>query len=217
MEGKVLRALLLTIVMLLSGCTGSDDAIISDKETEVPVGIFEGDFELFSNSYAQTGLPHAINGITNLTYSDEIDQTTLGITVTFVASEGIVEIENSIQTTGDGFIIIWSPTQPGEWLIQVELNVLGSENVIYTSIILDVEPPTESATAISMETIHELAMEGPYTLSGTVSHSNTNTCTITTDQGHSRSLNEDSEFTIPLGIVEEDMEVIVTATCGKMD
>ena len=215
MQRRVVRALLLTVVMLISGCTGLSDVENSDEEENIATGIFEGDFALSSNSNAQTGLPHAINGITSLNYSDEIDQTTLDVVVTFVAATGILQIENTIQRTGDSFIIIWSPTQPGEWLIQVELSVVGSTNVIYSSINLNVEPPTESATIISMETIHELSMEGPYTLSGTVSHSNTDTCAITTDQGHSHSINQNGDFTIPLGIVEEDMEIIVTATCGE--
>ena len=81
-----MRALLLTVVMLISGCTGLSDVENSDEEENIATGTFEGDFALSSNSNAQTGQPHAINGITNLNYSDEIVQTTLDVVVTFVAA-----------------------------------------------------------------------------------------------------------------------------------
>jgi len=207
MDGKSVRAFLLVTIMILSGCLGATDdgdvePIIEVKETVATI-------ELSGADTGKVGLMHVVSAQIIVEPADA----QYSHTIRFISATGIADIEYSVSDTVNGLQIAWVPDSPGEWMVHVTISLLDLE--VDDSLIMDAAKPDEGITSLSMETIHELESEMPFTLTGTISHTSPSTCIITSDQGHARDVTDEGTFSVPLGVVEEDISLTITATCGQ--
>ena len=209
MERKVTSAVFLTLIMLLSGCLGSGEPVNEDEEIEeiVPVNAS-------LNSIMTTGNPSVgeiliIEGIISVNPADA----NYIVESDIITPTGMRSLETTLSTTKSGARLIFMPDEPGEWLVNMRLVVDGLEDHIQDSIQFTVSTPSEGDTIISTDSVIEMEISAPLTISGKVIHSSPESCTVT-DGYSSLDVNAAGEFSLNQGVVEESYNVTITASCG---
>ena len=197
MDGKSVKAFLLVTIMILSGCLGATDGGDIEPIDEVEENVVT--IDLSGEDAGKVGMMHLVSAKINVEPADS----QYSYSIRFISATGIADVEYSVSDTANGLQIAWIPDAPGEWMVHVTITLTDLE--LDDSIIIDAAKPDEGITLLSMETIHELESEMPYTLTGTISHTTLSTCVITSDQGHTREVSDEGTFSVPLGVVEEDM------------
>lgn len=210
MESKTLSAVFLTLIMLLSGCLGSgsdepaDDSIAEIKEVTASISLQIPDSEI------SVGDIVLIEGTVEIYPAD----TTRYYELILVSQSGIRDIESTLSDSGEMIQLIFMPDEPGVWLISVNLVVDGLDDLVKDEVVLSVLLPDEGNTILSLDSVIEMASSAPLSIVGKVIHSDITSCSIT-DGSYSTTPNEDGDFTINLGLIEESSNITITATCGK--
>ena len=229
MQRKVLNALAITFVMLLSGCTGlsGEEEIIAEQDEEKQLEPIIGTMQMSGEVNADIDSTHFIS-ISNTIENSGLITELFTIYVEFYYENNyLVEVENISIRDGYNFTTIWTPSMPGIWRVAATLTYNDSSyqiqsipNSIESSMIIEVSNPTETAF-ITMDTVHELESERPYSISGNVTHIYSESpfkeyeeCRIYTDLGFQTTTDENGAFTLSLGMVEEDLEFFLTAECS---
>ena len=210
MESKALSAVFLTLIMLLSGCFGSgSDEPIEDSITEVKEITAAISLQI-TDSEISVGDIVLIEGTVEIYPAD----TTRNYEFILVSESGIRDIESTLSDTGEMIRLIFMPDEPGIWRISVNLVVDGLDDSVKEDVELSVLLPDEGNTILSLDSVIEMTSSAPLSIVGEVIHSDITSCTIT-DGSYSTTPNEDGDFTINLGLIEESTNVTITATCGK--
>ena len=210
MESKALSAVFLTLIMLLSGCFGSgsdepiEDSITEVKEITASISLQIPDSEI------SVGDIVLIEGTVEIYPAD----TTRNYEFILVSESGIRDIESTLSDSGEMIRLIFMPDEPGIWRISVNMVVDGLDDSVKEDVELSVLLPDEGNTILSLDSVIEMTSSAPLSIVGEVIHSDITSCTIT-DGSYSTTPNEDGDFTINLGLIEESTNVTITATCGK--
>ena len=208
MERKAISAVFLTLIMLLSGCLGSDGTEGEVIETETQQEI-TASFTLYTDSNPAVGEIVFVDGIAE---TEPIDAEYF-IEYDIITPSGIRPIEATISETDTGMRLILMPDEPGQWKIIGRMIVTGLDDSLKSEVDFEVLPPDEGETILSVDSIIEMDFSAPLTISGKVIHSNPSSCTIE-DGSNSQSANDAGEFYLGQGVVEESYNVTIIATCG---
>ncbi len=208
MAAKSLIAIILASLMVLSGCLGilEDEPTPVKKENTPTMASLE--FNELGNGIV--GEPY----IANVLFSIEPIDAQSVIVVEFISSLGLTSIDYQISESDGYFSIEWTPTVPGEWLIRVNIEVEGINNLVTAMGSLNIANPEEGVTILTMESNYELESEAPLTLEGSVFHSTPNSCDVTSNIGKSTSVDQEGDFSLNIGLIEESTALVITTTCG---
>ena len=197
MERKVTSAVFLTLVMLLSGCLGSGEPVTEDKETEEVVPITASLNSIMTTGNPSVGEILIIEGIISVNPADA----NYIVESDIITPTGMRSLETTLSTTKSGARLIFMPDEPGEWLVNMRIVVDGLEEHIQDSIQFTVSTPSEGDTIISTDSVIEMEISAPLTISGKVIHSSPESCTVT-DGYSSLDVNAAGEFSLNQGVVE---------------
>ena len=208
MERKAISAVFLTLIMLLSGCLGSDDTEGEVIETEIQQDV-SAEFGLSSIDTQTVGDIVLVDGFIEIEPTD----TEYFIEYDIITPSGIRPIEATFSETDSGMRLILMPDEPGQWKVIARMIVTGLDDSLKSEVGFEVLPPDEGDTILSVDAIIEMDHSAPLTISGKVLHTTPTSCTIT-DGSNSQSANDAGEFNLGQGVVEESYNVTLTATCG---
>ena len=209
MESKALSAIILTAIMLLSGCLSAKDNE-NEQEMDLFSSIVSADLSLeLSDSNFVVGQMVLINALVeinpnNASYYVESD---------IITPSGMRQIDSTSSRVDDGFRIILMPDEPGIWKINSRLIVDGLDDSIKSEIQFTVAPPDEGLTTLSVDGFIEIDAYTPLSIYGSVEHSNPDSC-IVSDGTNSTSVNDNGQFIIEQGLIDESYNLSITATCG---
>ena len=208
MERKAISAVFLTLIMLLSGCLGSDGTEGEVIETEIQQDV-SAEFGLSSIDTQTVGDIVLVDGFIEIEPTD----TEYFIEYDIITPSGIRPIEATFSETDSGMRLILMPDEPGQWKVIARMIVTGLDDSLKSEVGFEVLPPDEGDTILSVDAIIEMDHSAPLTISGKVLHTTPTSCTIT-DGSNSQSANDAGEFNLGQGVVEESYNVTLTATCG---
>ena len=209
MEGKVVNAVFLTLIMLLSGCLGNGESETSEEEVDTPVEISAKLTANVASENPRVGEILVIQAVVDI----NSDVAKFSIERDIISPSGIREIETTITDTKDGASIILMPDEPGEWLVSLRLIVEGLDDPIRDDVTFFVIAPEEGDTTLSLEPIIEMEFSAPLVIRGTVLHSSLDSCSVT-DGSSTQSVDGEGKFSISQGVVEESYNATITAICG---
>ena len=195
--------------MLLSGCFGSGEPVNEDKETEEFVPITASFNSIMTTGNPSVGEILIIEGIISVNPLS----TNYFVESDIITPTGLRSIEATFLDTNSGTRMIFMPDEPGEWMVNLRLVVDGLEDPIQNNIQFTVLTPNEGDTILSTDSVIEMDISAPLTISGKVIHSSPESCTVS-DGSNSQLVNEAGEFSINQGVVEESYNLTITATCG---
>ena len=209
MERRVASAVFLTLIMLLSGCLGSGEPVKEDEETDEIVEVTASFNSILTTGNPSVGQILIIEGIIAVNpvgtdYTVESD---------IITPTGLRTIETTLSETNSGIRLIFMPDEPGDWLVNMRLVVDELDEPIQSSNSFTVFTPSEGDTTLSIDSVIEMDVSSPLTIFGKVFHSSPESCTVT-DGSNSRDADENGEFSISQGVVEESYNTTITATCG---
>ena len=209
MERKVGCAVFLALIMLLSGCLGSGEPVTEDEEIKVIVPVTASFETMMTTGNPSVGEILIIEGIISVNpvgvdYVVESD---------IITPTGMRSIETTLSDTNSGTRLIFMPDEPGDWLVNMRIVVDGLDEPIHSSIPFTVLTPDEGDTILSTDTVIEMPISAPLTISGKVIHSYPESCTVT-DGSSSQGVDEKGEFSINQGVIEESYNITITAKCG---
>ena len=209
MERKGVSAVFLTLIMLLSGCLGSEDSVKETVEDEEKTEIFANYSMSLSENIFSVGDIVVVEGIVeinqnNAEYFFEYD---------IITPSGIRPVDVTLSEFDSGMRLILMPDEPGEWKIVGRLIVSGINDSLKSDVDFEVLPPNEGETILSVDSIIEMESSAPLSISGKVIHSNPTSCTVS-DGSNSQSANNAGEFNLGQGVVEESYNITITAVCG---
>ena len=209
MERRALSAIFLTLIMLLSGCLGSDDSGQKIVETDTQEEILANLSLSMTNNNPSVGDIVVIEGLAVI----EPKQSGYFFEVDLITPSGIRQIETTLSNTDDGFRLIFMPDEPGGWMAVARLIIGELDDSVKSQIEFNVAAPEEGSTVLSVDSIIEMDSSAPLSFSGKVFHSTPSSCSVS-DGENTQSVYDDGEFTLGQGIVEESYNVTLTATCG---
>jgi hypothetical protein len=206
--GEIRIAVLLVISLLLSGCTQLLDESESSTEKEGDLND-KKPLSLSLHTYDQQGVLGDIlraEGILNAS-----DYSRVELTAEFLLDGVFKEQEYRINSADERFWILWEVDEPGEWTV----NIIAEEELQSVNIVwqVDIAAPEEQNVILSADTLIELAAPRPYVIRGQLIHSYPESCTVSSET-YDAVVSSDSTWEIPLGIVEENIIVELTAECG---
>ena len=210
MESKALNAIVLTLIMFLSGCMSSDKVDVEADEEPKTIDITA------SLNLSEITEEIAVNDIVIIEGVVEISPTETKRNYEFdlISTSGIRTIEATLNDYGDNVRLIFVPDEPGEWTVNIRMIIDGVNDSIKKQVSFDVITPDEGDTIISLESIIEMETSAPIMITGKVLHTDVSTCVIT-DGTNTQQADENGDFSLNQGLVEESYNVTVTATCGK--
>ena len=209
MERKVTSAVFLTLVMLLSGCLGSGEPVTEDKETEEVVPITASLNSIMTTGNPSVGEISIIEGIISVNPAG----TDYYVESDIITPTGLRPIDTTLTDTNSGTRLILMPDEPGEWMVNLRLVVDGLDEPVQSSVQFTVLTPSEGDTILSTDSIIEVDDSTPLTISGKVIHTSPESCTVT-DGANSQEVDDNGEFSINQGVVEDSYNVTITAICG---
>ena len=209
MERKVTSAVFLTLVMLLSGCLGSGEPVTEDKETEEVVPITASLNSIMTTGNPSVGEISIIEGIISVNPAG----TDYYVESDIITPTGLRSIDTTLSDTNSGTRLILMPDEPGEWMVNLRLVVDGLDEPVQSSVQFTVLTPSEGDTILSTDSIIEVDDSTPLTISGKVIHTSPESCTVT-DGANSQEVDDNGEFSINQGVVEDSYNVTITAICG---
>lgn len=209
MERRVTSAVFLTLVMLLSGCLGSGEPVTEDKETEEVVPITASLNSIMTTGNPSVGEISIIEGIISVNPAG----TDYYVESDIITPTGLRSIDTTLSDTNSGTRLILMPDEPGEWMVNLRLVVDGLDEPVQSSIQFTVLTPSEGDTILSTDSIIEVDDSAPLTISGKVIHTSPESCTVT-DGANSQEVDDNGEFSINQGVVEDSYNVTITAICG---
>ena len=210
MERRVGSAVFLTLIMLLSGCFGNSEPTKEDDATVDYAEISANITTTLSTTNPSVGEILIIEA--DVQINPENSQYTIETNI-FTPS-GIRAIETTLSDTDDGVRLIFMPDEPGEWLVNLRLINAEISESVQSSLTFFVEAPNEGDTILTVGGLIELDVSSDVVISGTVSHSSPETCTV--DDGlNFQSVGEDGDFSIDVGFVEQSYNTTITVVCGK--
>ena len=212
MESKPLSAVVLTLIMVLSGCFGSGD---SEVEQEKPIT------ETISANLSFTPLIDAIafgeivviEGLVDISPNDAIRSYEYNFTTVW----GMQNVDSTFTDLGESIRLILIPDSPGEWTANVRLDVEGMNDSITEQVKFTILPPDEGETTLTIEPIFEIENSQSVTIAGKVTHSNPSSCRVAIGNIHENTtVYPDGTFwyTFDENEIEESFEVFIMATCG---
>ena len=209
MERKGVSAVFLTLIMLLSGCLGSEDSVKEIVEDEESTEIFANYSMSLSESIFSVGEIVVVEGIVEINQNDaeyffEYD---------VITPSGIRPVDVTMSEFDSGMRLILMPDEPGEWKIIGRLIVSGLDDSLKSDVEFEALPPNEGETTLSVDSIIEMEYSAPLSISGKVIHLNPTSCTVS-DGSNSQSANAAGEFNLGQGVVEESYNITITAVCG---
>ncbi len=209
MEGRAISAVILTLIMLLSGCIGAEE-VVEEVTTEENLAVENVEFEL-----DQSPLPAKVGEIFFISGQYYIQPITVDFSFEYqlFSPSGIRHIESTLTYSEDAISLVFMPDEPGDWTAAVRLIVEGIEDPIIKQVEFLVQSPDEGETIISTESIIELEQSMPIKITGTVFHSSPETCTIS-DGSSTQTADENGDFSLNQGVVEESYSVSIQAECG---
>ena len=209
MERKALSAVFLTLIMLLSGCLGSDSPDNSSDDGEKVV-------EVTASMELNEQIADAVVGDI-VVIEGYVDVQPFGTIVSYeydlITPSGIRDIDSTFSQSPQDFRLILMPDEPGDWAISVRMIVEGLDDSLKDQASFTILPPDEGDTLLSVDPIIELEQSMPLSITGKVIHDDVNSCQIT-DGLSTQSADENGDFSIGQGVVEESYNVTITATCG---
>ena len=202
-------AVFLTLIMLLSGCFGSGETVNEEKEIVQSEEISASINSILTTGNTAVGQILIIESIISINpagtdYSIESD---------ILTPSGMRSIETSLTETNTGSRLIFMPDEPGDWEVEIRLVVDGLDEPILSNTAFKVLPPSEGNTIITVDGTIEMDSSGPLIISGKVSHTSPESCTVF-DGINSVGIDDGTDFSLNQGFVEESYEVTITATCG---
>ena len=209
MERKVTSAVFLTLVMLLSGCLGSGEPVTEDKETEEVVPITASLNSIMTTGNPSVGEISIIEGIISVNPAG----TDYYVESDIITPTGLRSIDTTLTDTNSGTRLILMPDEPGEWMVNLRLVVDGLDEPVQSSVQFTVLTPSEGDTILSTDSIIEVDDSTPLTISGKVIHTSPESCTVTYG-ANSQEVDDNGEFRINQGVVEDSYNVTITAICG---
>ncbi len=210
MESKAFGAVFLTLIMLLSGCFGSETGVSDDDSKPMPTEIVAN--MTFGELAGGIGVGDIvlIEGFVTIQPFDSVRT----YESDFISPSGVRSIESTFIDSGESIRLIFMPDEPGDWSIIVRLVIEGLDDSIKSQINITVQPPDEGDTILSVDSIIELEVSSPLTITGKVIHSDTTSCSIG-DGTSTQVPNADGEFSLSQGVIEESQNITITAICGK--
>ena len=154
MESKTFSAVVLTLIMVLSGCFGSGD---SEIEQDEPIT------ETISANLSFTPLIDAIafgeivviEGLVDISPNDA----TRSYEYNFTTVWGMQNVDSTFTDLGESIRLILIPDSPGEWTANVRLDVEGMNDSITEQVKFTILPPDEGETTLTIEPIFEYFLE----------------------------------------------------------
>ena len=210
MNGRGVRAVFLAMLMVLSGCLGSEESkpeeIVEEETQTVSANI----------SLEETMEGFAVGDIAILSGMTMIEPagTESEIIVEIISPSGIRDLESTVTRNGDVFRVIFSPDEPGQWMVVAKLLLDSFEDPMISQTSFEVLHPNEGDTIISVEPILNLEGATDLTISGTVYHSDLSTCEISV-LNDIYSVDNQGSFSIQLGMIDESQNLTIDANCGK--
>ena len=215
MESKPLSAVILTLIMVLSGCLGTDSDVedTDNVNEDVPQDVNA------SLSFQEINAGFTVGEVVIIEALVEITPNDLSAEYEYdlISSRGIENVESSFTETQDGISLIFVPNIPGTWVVNVRLIVEGLDDSIKYQMTFTIQVPDEGDTIISIVPIIEIENPTPLTIAGKVIHSNVSSCLVNIGEQKIVSPNEFGEFSYsyqPLEI-EESFNLTVSAVCGE--
>ena len=205
--GKVRFAVFLVVSLLLSGCTQLMDE--TESSTDLENQAEKIPLEISLDNYNETGIPGDIlraEGILNAS-----DYSIVELTAEFLLNGEFKEQEYRANFAMEDYWILWEIDEPGNWTVNI-IAEEGTEKVVI-SWEIEILPPNENNVILSADTLIELAAPRPYVIKGDLIHSNLESCTVSSDS-YTADVSSDGTWEIPLGIVEQNVIVQLTAECG---
>ena len=209
MKGQVFQATFLVILMLLSGCLSSDsvtEEVNNDDENEEITASFT------LNQYpniADVGDIVIISGNIDVSPADS----EVMVTYDILTPSGIRNIDNSMILDKGNLQIILSPDEPGEWLVIAKAFVESIDDPLISESLFVVKIPEEGDAVITTQHIIELNEIKDVTITGSVAHSNIESCNLVVDST-TYAIETNGEFIISLGLVDQNQEITISTTCG---
>ena len=213
MESKPLSAVILTLIMVLSGCLGTDSDVEDTDNEDVPQDVNASLSFQEINAGFTVGEVVIIEALVDITPNDLSAEYEYDL----ISSRGIENVESSLTETQDGISLIFVPNIPGTWVVNVRLIVEGLDDSIKYQMTFTIQVPDEGDTIISIVPIIEIENQTPLTIAGKVFHSNVSSCLVNIGEQKIVSPNEFGEFSYsyqPLEI-EESFNLTVSAVCGE--
>ena len=163
MERKAISAVFLTLIMLLSGCLGSDDTEGEVIETEIQQDVSAA-FDLSSIGTQTVGDIVLVDGLVEIEPTD----TEYFIEYDIITPSGIRPIEATFSDTDSGMRLILMPDEPGQWKVIARMIVTGLDDSLKERSWFEVLPPDEGDTILSVDAIIEMDYSAPLTISDKV-------------------------------------------------
>ena len=135
------------------------------------------------------------------------------VTYDIVTPSGIRDIDNSMILDEGNLQIILSPDEPGEWLIIAKAFVESFDEALVSESLFMVKIPDEGDAVITTLPIIELDEVKDVTITGSVSHSNIESCDLVVEST-TYPIEANGEFIISLGLVDQNQEITISITCG---
>jgi hypothetical protein len=205
--GKMGFAVFLVVSLLLSGCTQLlDDTESTANDEEINENM---PLNLTLTTYNEQGMSGDIlraEGILNASDYSKVD-----LTAEFLLDGVFKEQEHIINFDKENYWILWDVVEPGEWTV----NIIAEDGTETIAIAWEVEiaAPGEDKVILSADTLIELSAPRPYVIRGELIHANPESCTVSSES-YDAEVSVDSTWEIPLGIVEQNVIVELTAKCG---
>jgi hypothetical protein len=214
MESKTLSAVVLTLIMVLSGCFGSGDSEIEEEKPTTEVVSANLSFTPLTESIP-FGEIVVIEGLVEISPEDATRSYEYNFTT---VRTGIKNIESTFTDYGESIRLILIPDSPGKWTANVRLVVEGMNDSITEQVIFTILPPDEGYTTLTINPIFEIEDLVPITITGKVNHSNSASCVVIIGNIYENTP-VDSEglfsYTFDENEISESFELFVEATCGE--
>ena len=210
MERKAFSAVFLSLIMMLSGCLGSDEPAKDDSVEEKSEEIVANLTMELTSSELTVGDIAIVSAIVDISPAE----TTYYVESDIITPSGLRDIETTSSRVDNGFRIIFMPDEPGLWAVNSRLVINGLEDSIKGGLEFSVSSPDEGFTVLSVNPVFEMSEAGVLILTGTVEHSNPSSCSIS-DGNANTSVSNDGYFSLNQGFVQNSYNISITATCGQ--
>ena len=126
MERKALSAVFLSLIMMLSGCLGSDEPAKDDSVEEKSEEIVANLTMELTNSELTVGDIAIVSAIVDISPVE----TTYYVESDIITPSGLRDIETTSSRVDNGFRIIFMPDEPGLWAVNSRLVINGLDDSI---------------------------------------------------------------------------------------
>lgn len=212
MEQRVVTAIFLVTIMLVSGCFGNEGTESEDLESDIENKVTFAEISI--NDKFPSVQVNEILIIEGTTILPPYLMDDAVYTYEFETPTGLRNVESTITKTDTGFKIIMSPDEPGIWKVNVLMMLDEYFENPYDSATFNVLIPDEGETILTTDGIVTMDRAGNLAIYGSVFHSNTNTCEIT-DGVRSVTPDVNGNFALDLGYIENGINITLTANCGE--